>query len=349
MEEAHLVPPHTVTFYNYKQVWYRGSLKPMLRRKYGNDKKAYFATYQPAQALTESRILACQRHGIALLRKTERRMMCQFLDAQGRSAILEHLQGRLAAAHSRAASLSNGTPEDPVLVSIDFESFTWLEGGIKEFGVTTLDTRSLFQARVQLPKLHSLNYIFSTNCSRRKFLFGNSQRLGKESIRDLIVDSLTMPETLPGLTGFRRIVLVGHGICNELRCMQDLGLPLDSLPMVVGAIDTLKLAADVLGWSSSLERLAMRLNVPLNRNLAGAADQLHCAGNDANYTWRVLLALLEIQLQKPCEIKSSAALAALATLGAMARAGIPTMPPYLARADEDESVFELGETFMEHD
>ncbi|KAK5150425.1 hypothetical protein LTS14_010115 [Recurvomyces mirabilis] len=349
MEEAHLVPPHTVTFYHYKQVWYRGALRSMLREKYGNERKAYYDTYQPAQAPTDSRILACQKNSMALLRKDERRMMCQFWDAKGRCAILEWLQRRLAAANEPDPYLANGAHEDPVLVSIDFESTTWYECGIKEFGVITLDTRDLFQAGDHLPTLHSLNYIFSKHCSRRKFLFGDSQRLGKECIRDLIVDSLTIPETLPGMSGVRRVILVGHGIGNELRCMQDLGLPLHSQPMVVGAIDTLKLAADVLGRSFSLERLVMRLGISLNRNLAGAADQLHCAGNDANYTLRVLLALLEIQLQKMFEPKSPPAVAACVTLGAIARAGIPTMPSYLAREDEDESDFELGETFMEHD
>jgi hypothetical protein len=73
----------------------------------------------------------------------------------------------------------------------------------------------------------------------------------------------------------------------------------------------------------------------------GGAVHLHCAGNDANYTLRALLALLEI------ETRDSDSALALEVLGRIAREDIPKAAPGLDERSESSSDEGLAGTFFD--
>lgn len=83
----------------------------------------------------------------------------------------------------------------------------------------------------------------------------------------------------------------------------------------------------------SLEQLIDVVGIPLHRNVDfGGAVHLHCAGNDANYTSRALLALLEIETRD-----SDSDSLALEVLGRIAREDIPKAAPGLDERSESSS------------
>jgi hypothetical protein len=167
-------------------------------------------------------------------------------------------------------------------------------------------------------------------------------------VRDVISSNLLIPDPLTqgATTTYRRVILVGHGVANETRCLEELGLPLDAFPTctVVGTVDSCIFATRVTKQHLSLEQLIDVVGIPLYRSF-GRAVRLHCAGNDANYTLRALLALLEIKTRD-----SDSAL--LEVLGRTAREDIPAAAPDLDRRsesssnDSDEGL--AGTSFDEH-
>lgn len=81
----------------------------------------------------------------------------------------------------------------------------------------------------------------------------------------------------------RIVVIVGHGILNELQALQALGFEFERPPS--GTLDTSRVANEVLEcFGGSLGDLLSMLGCPFNR--------LHVAGNDANFTLRALLLLV---------------------------------------------------------
>ena len=88
------------------------------------------------------------------------------------------------------------------------------------------------------------------------------------------------------------MVLICHGLQSELRILDDLGVFLEDLP-ITGVIDTHEVSRDVLGHSGSLEHLLSTLSIPWRYGM------MHNAGNDAHYTMRLLLALLQIRHGDP--------------------------------------------------
>lgn len=99
---------------------------------------------------------------------------------------------------------------------------------------------------------------------------------------------------IPGLLGLLQnlidrtsnIVLVGHAFLSDLRVLESLGFDLKT--SIIGIIDTDLEARGILGESEV--RRGSRLRDVLER-LRCHVGGCHIAGNDANFTLRVLLLL----------------------------------------------------------
>lgn len=135
---------------------------------------------------------------------------------------------------------------------------------------------------------------------------------------------------------------MGHGIKTETRCLEELGLSLDTSPTFIGIVDTCLFASRVIKQRLSLGQLIDLVGIPLYRNAFGGADHLHCAGNDANYTLRALLALLEI------EVRDSGSALVLESLGRTARENIPKAAPGLDETCSSSEEGLAGTFFDEH-
>jgi len=160
-----------------------------------------------------------------------------------------------------------------VFMSIDFEGQT-----ATNFGIATLCDRT--------DSIRCMNYALKKDhCD--KFVFGDSVRVpNPATLRRAIIDEIQSRKTADS-----QIVLVGHGVRNELDLMELMNIDLCHLP-VVGVIDTHELFREAMGYPGKLRNVLSALNIPFR------IETLHCAGNDAHYTLRAFLALL-IQKQGP--------------------------------------------------
>ena len=146
-------------------------------------------------------------------------------------------------------------------------------------------------------------------------MFGNTPRLSPEIIGRTIVDLF---DELHREDPRSEIILVSHGVTNEIRILDDVGVPFDALG-VKGIIDIHYIAHDVLGFSTSLESLLKLLRIPVRPQL------LHCAGNDAQYTLQSLLAFLQAQFHD-----------SFGQLEELARQENPLQPCCFAKKEEQE-------------
>ncbi len=91
-----------------------------------------------------------------------------------------------------------------------------------------------------------------------------------------------MPEHIGSLIPkFRRVVLVGHDIRNDLHALYLINF---KFPIsIVGILDTFRIARELNVTASSLNDLLQVFQCPYNDR--------HCGGNDAHFTLRVLLLL----------------------------------------------------------
>lgn len=106
----------------------------------------------------------------------------------------------------------------------------------------------------------------------KRFLFGEAVVINETEILKNIESSI--PKS-------RKLVLVGHEIQSDLRVLRHLGFDESS---VIGIIDTQKIACEVLSTEPrTLGNFLTEFEYP-SRNL-------HCAGNDAHFTLRLLLLL----------------------------------------------------------
>lgn len=341
--EADLIPPHKISLHDYKQLWHRGSIRKRIWALYKNDKAEYIAAYRGAKPDFFSE----QEYGMKVFRACERRIMNQHWNLEGQAALLksvEILKTRPTALLSlKDGALDSELTDLPVLISMDVEGNNWDGQGLRELGIATLDLREFYQEKYRRPVIHSTNYILSSSASRRKFLFNSSsQRIDGSDmakLRNVISSNLSMPDPLTKGATYRRVILVGHGVATETRCLEELSLPLDAFPTVVGIVDTCIFATRVTKQHLSLEQLIDVVGIPLHRNVDfGGAVHLHCAGNDANYTLRALLALLEIETKSALALK---------VLGRIAREDIPEAAPGLDERSESSDEEGLAGTFVD--
>ena len=322
-------------------------MKKRLRALYKKSHAAYIAAYRPAKPDFCSE----QEYGMKVFRTCVRTIMNQNWDAAGQAA----LEKAVDTFKTRSITLLPLKADDAfdlkltdllILVSMDAEGQFLDPNGMTELGFAALDLREFCQEQPWRPVIHSTNYILSAGPSRKKFLFDSSQRMdggNLAKLRDVISNHLCIPDPLTQGATYRRVVLVGHGTAQEIRCLEELGLPLESLSTVVGTVDTNLFASRVTGQRLSLEHLIDFLGVPLHRRAYGGAVHLHCAGNDANYTLRALLALLEIKLRDSEDAPT------LEALGRLAREDIPVAAPGLEERSENSGDVGLAGTFFDED
>ena len=180
------------------------------------------------------------------------------------------------------------TSSSVILVAIDFERVPGVKCGLNEFGIATINAGSLFPGS-DSPEIPTENFALK-NHRNRKFRFGTATRIHEGILVRTIMDIF---EDISRTKEMCQIVLVGHGIGNELRILDKIDLPVEGLP-IAGILDTHVVAEDIIGYGGHLEDLLADLGIPCPRY------SLHCAGNDAHYTLRVLLALIGKRCGDPC-------------------------------------------------
>jgi hypothetical protein len=198
-----------------------------------------------------------------------------------------------------------------VFLSLDFEGNRH-RSKISEIGMAKLDSRQLLSANGS--GITSLNFALAKH-RNRKFMFGNTTRLYPQIMGKTLVELF---RELNHEDSQREIILVSHGTTSEIRVLDEIGVPLETLP-VTGIINTCCLAGDALGSSGTLWSLITTLRFPARRDL------LHCAGNDAHYALQVLLALLQTRYFDNFE-----------QLERLARQEPPLQPCYFAKKTSDD-------------
>ncbi|KAK0722736.1 hypothetical protein B0T26DRAFT_597039, partial [Lasiosphaeria miniovina] len=170
---------------------------------------------------------------------------------------------------------------DTVIIAIDFEGINTIKSGFtqkenSQVGFAILDTKELRQVPPE-KLITSLNFATGSpsyvSKASNKFLFGETITIQPSSMVQTIQSHIPQD---------RSVVLVGHGILNELQALQALGFEFERLPS--GILDTSRIANEGFQfWGGSLSDLLGVLGCPFNR--------LHVAGNDANFPSRALLLL----------------------------------------------------------
>ncbi|KAK3630886.1 hypothetical protein LTR56_017159 [Elasticomyces elasticus] len=270
----------------WKSLWHTcgGPTRDNLWTKYSHNRRTYNAAYFREETTINSNL----ERGMAAFAQWEMKVTRQIRSQEQYSAGVAAARAfveALAACEMRADA-------DFVFVSIDFEGGLRNRAGITEFGVAKLDTRDIVSKTVNAYSSASTisghNYLLA-KCRKQHCMFGDTIRIDKPQLAATIKAELNIPD---GSKGQRRIVLVGHGLHNEQLILERHDVKLGDLHAVIGILDT----SEYMG--GSLETLLDCLSLPLPRNRNGRANSLHCAGNDAHYTLRALLALLYLQHQE---------------------------------------------------
>ena len=262
----------------HRRRWFVGLLseRQLLYDAYGDDRRRYFLSYQP----DDEDFTFFQERGMEAFVRMERKLLWQ-IRLEG-----YHQRGAQAMRSFGAAITGNKSTEESnfVFTSLDFEGST-AKWGITEIGMATISCHQILSPDND-EGITGFNFALAKH-KTRKFLFGNTTRISHEIVERTIVDFF---DDVIREDPQREIILVSHGIHNEIRILDDLGVGLEALP-ITGILDTCNLAVDILGFPSSLEHLLTALRIPARMDL------LHCAGNDAHYTLQVLLALLNSQYE----------------------------------------------------
>ncbi|USW53565.1 Putative ribonuclease H-like superfamily [Septoria linicola] len=167
------------------------------------------------------------------------------------------------------------------LLSIDFEG-TCEPGGVKEFGVARFGVSRLSSIQAHSPEdvmIESENFANASH-RHRKFAFGTSTKVSPELLPRVVA------QQVGGVRSINEDVTPGHSIDHDFKFMDALGVPIERFDNFIGIVDTCQLAREILGRGMSLKKLLETLRIPFE------PTQLHCAGNDAHYTLRAMLALL---------------------------------------------------------
>ena len=198
---------------------------------------------------------------------------------------------------------------DALFVAIDFEG-TEHQYGISQIGVSTLESRDLLCAsslgqsliKSQLYCVSKPSKFRRLNKTTKKiFTFGEVFWITKQQIVDTLVTIFEKCNTCSSLGDPlrrpRNIILVGHGLDNELRSMRRLGFQPELHARIIALVDTQNLSDEIRGHREypSLRSLVHQVGMnPKEIYGAGAlpkARHFHNAGNDAAYTLEVLLLL----------------------------------------------------------
>lgn len=199
-------------------------------------------------------------------------------------------------------SVSCDPVSSAIFVSIDVEAYEFNQKLVTEIGISKLDTRDL----IGLPSgMRGINWATkiqsrhlriheNRNCRNKvhvegcpdEFDFGRSEWIYKRGVLSALEESLMPSPSLLSLasSGSSKVVLVGHDLKGDIKYLEALGV--DVTRMVSDCIDTSHLykATHRDARQSALNSLLLEYRI--------AAKHLHNAGNDANYTLRVMLAIV---------------------------------------------------------
>lgn len=214
---------------------------------------------------------------------------------------------------------------DAVLVSFDTGPLKGgpMEGicpGISEIGISTFDTRTL--SHTSAGTLETRNFVTGGNKRRiriaRTFLFGEAEHVEYTTtgIHEALSKALHIPDDIQNSPQprYRNIVLVGHELRSDLLILRKHSIMFEEFKTIVAKLDTTYLAQGVLGANFRLESLLQYLQCPY--------QNLHNAGNDANFTLRALLLLAYYGLRKSA---SSSVTGKLASLWDLAMEPVPNI------------------------
>ncbi|KAN0110313.1 hypothetical protein V8E51_006700 [Hyaloscypha variabilis] len=206
---------------------------------------------------------------------------------------------------------------DAVLVSFDIEPLK--EGpaggscdGISEIGISIFDTRTL--SHDSAGPLETRNLVTGGNKRRvriaRTFNFGDAEHVDNTTtgIHEVVLKLLHVPDDIENSLQprYRNIVLIGRGLRSDLLILRRKGIMFEEIKTIVAKLDTTYLAKGVLGGNFGLESLLRYLQCP--------SQNLHNAGNDANFTLRALLLLAYYGLRKSASSSDAGKLASLKNL-----------------------------------
>ena len=159
-----------------------------------------------------------------------------------------------------------------------------------QMGISILDTRDLFPLIRWSPLskrpedvMRTYSYATIGSCMQqplyKDFVFGTTEIITSRSAHDLKVrfEQAFSPK--------RKHVLIGHSFSTDLRVLQDLGIDVtDRKYNIIGMYDTYDVAKEVFCRGGKLGDLVAKVGVdPVGR---------HVAGNDANFTLRLMLLLV---------------------------------------------------------
>jgi len=211
-------------------------------------------------------------------------------------------------------------PSDIVFISIDIEAYEHAHHKITEIGISTFDTRSLTNSsktpitpgpnacdwlpliqhrHIRIKEhLKLVNKRYIKGCPE-KFDFGTSdiQNLHKASniVQRILQTGSLDPDMLPS-TASRQVVILSHGLSNDIKFLTQIGLPPTS-PLLVNAkkADTQVLCRSSKRFTISLAKLLTVLGIEYKN--------LHNAGNDAAFTAQALLIMAVVEAETPDEVR----------------------------------------------
>lgn len=190
--------------------------------------------------------------------------------------------------------------KDTILAAIDFEGSRHIEQCYQncidsEFGITTLDVRSLhYKSKQPLAQILQSREIVTGTHQRwlrsiKNFKLGAPERVSIYNMEDKVKECLDIKDHLTNEA--RPIILVKHG-GTELRTLYSLRVTKNNgLQNVQVVLDTCRIAREVLNLAHNEQLGLDDLCGELGFGREGGNWKIHAAGNDANRTLRVLLLL----------------------------------------------------------
>jgi hypothetical protein len=205
-------------------------------------------------------------------------------------------------------------PRDACFVCLDIEAFEDDHSIITEIGIATLDTRetpdeTCNDSAYWFSKMQSAHYRILEHARFRNrryvkgreehFNFGTTTWIKLEDAPKLVRRILNNPSVVQDAAqldedpddAHRQIIFVGHGIRNDSKFLNKLGVRLDSTYNDIRRIDTQIAAGGTKKTQVGLQRLLHVLEIE--------ASNLHNAGNDATYTLQALAAMAVKEHRQP--------------------------------------------------
>lgn len=180
---------------------------------------------------------------------------------------------------------------EPIIVSLDFENLDVVSGDSNgpnsQAGFAILDTKNCVQAATRgdtVKSFRSSSYIAGTpnyfleNVPRH--MFGAVEHINKYEMARKI-DNFIQTNSKPG----RPLVLIGHGVKGDIKCLQSLGLDLSRFTFV---FDTYLISKFDLKQKRSLKLMDLVQICGINAHMG----LFHNGSNDAAFTLRAFIKLI---------------------------------------------------------